>query len=958
MGFDAPPVAQFPRLDRLRRTGCPACPGLPLRGGTLLKRLGVFTSWIALAVHASEPTPPAAAAVPTLIEAGTPSFVVLGPESLGLSSSPTDIHVLPDGRTLVVAAQELAIGDGVRWETFDRAPDTPRVELNQVAVDAAGAIYASGTDHFARIEFGGDARWHFTNVAAFPPELRGSNRALARVSAASGEWYWTAGNGALVKWRPGQTAKTLGFLNDFERVLPVGQSVFVSDPSTGAIFRIKGDTLEGYNTPAERLVSRAIVSSVPLPDGRVIVGTYSAGAQIFDGRGSRALTDRGPLAGRSRVAELCAAGGGFYCAALDNLGLVFFTPEGRVVQVMDRSVDHRIGRVRRLLPAPGGGVWALLNDGIAQVELPSRLTHLESQVTTGLTYAHLCRHEGRLWLLADGQVQRGVYDNDGRLLRFEVDTPEPFANTVLSAGGRLVVATAHGVFQRMGTDWRLIAPDIIDGLLCAVAEDPDRWLVVSQGEMYWLRFAPSGPAIERFPAPGLTNSYGIILQARGAFWSELGVGRIARIAPDADGRLHVRIFGKEDGLPPTWVQAFLVDDVMRFNLAGRIFRYDDATEHIVPDREFPQNAPGIVGPEGRPMRDTRGRLWITTAEKVCVLSDRDNPTGSESIERMPAAFRPFTFMMGDRGVVWMHRPQQLVRFDPAIPKVEPPPLRAVISHVQLPASNRHWVFLGPELPVLDYRDNSLVAHFLAPNTVFGNPVTFEVMLDGTGGTWAPTGPAGSAAFSGLKEGHYVMHVRPRSGASLGEEATLGFSIQPPWFRTPLAYGVYLLAALILLAGLAGGWTLLARREQARLARLVAARTAALRHSEERYRKLNEELEQRVDQRTAELHRANERLVETNHELEAFSYSVSHDLRAPLRNISGFSDLLLRRIASSLDVEGRRFLSIVSTEAIRLGQLIDSLLAFSRLNQTELKQDRIDPRSRAPGTRPRAAGPRD
>ena len=98
--------------------------------------------------------------------------------------------------------------------------------------------------------------------------------------------------------------------------------------------------------------------------------------------------------------------------------------------------------------------------------------------------------------------------------------------------------------------------------------------------------------------------------------------------------------------------------------------------------------------------------------------------------------------------------------------------------------------------------------------------------------------------------------------------------------------------------------------------------------------LNDKLEQRVVIRTAELQAA-------NRELEAFSYSVSHDLRAPLRHILGFVDLLRKSAAASLSEESLRHLETISQSAQRMGTLIDDLLAFSRIRESAMNESAID-----------------
>ncbi|HEX2099371.1 MAG TPA: ATP-binding protein, partial [Candidatus Synoicihabitans sp.] len=212
------------------------------------------------------------------------------------------------------------------------------------------------------------------------------------------------------------------------------------------------------------------------------------------------------------------------------------------------------------------------------------------------------------------------------------------------------------------------------------------------------------------------------------------------------------------------------------------------------------------------------------------------------------------------------------------------------------------------------------------------PLQYSFRLDG--GAWSPFTTERGQAFFTLAPGRHRLEVRARDRDFNIDPtpAVREFVVLPPVWQQGWFIGLMIACAIVITAQ--GLRVHLDRAHLRRANRGLAAEVSERQRAEEALRKLNLELDQRVRARTAQLEA-------TNKELEAFSYSVSHDLRAPLRSIDGFSRALLEDYLERLDDEGKDSLQRVRAAAQRMGYLIDDMLALSRVTRDEMSVRPVD-----------------
>lgn len=579
--------------------------------------------------------------------------------------------------------------------------------------------------------------------------------------------------------------------------------------------------------------------------------------------------------------------------------------------------DH----VTSLLEDREGSLWVGTHGGLSQLSDVKFPLYSDSEgLLDGMCHGVCASVNGGLWI----GTSLGVTYLDGRTATNfspEQGLSFPYIKRPFEArDGDVYLMNA-----RMGIDvlsgGKVVATINCDHWPTAFAEDSQGVIVAVAGSLFRISRAGLAPYPVKEHAPlSLTWIRDLRISRDGALW----VASVQGILRIRDGA--IRQWTTADGIPDHDVYSLCEDrdGVIwmglktglarikgdRFsNISRRDGLLDDSILAIVPDdlgHLWVNSSQGIFRVSLAQLNDfVDGR--IKRVESVAY-------NGQNVVKTIDSAEAEFMGCKTSDGRIWFPTPQGAVSIDPAHIPVNPIAPPVYIERIR--ANSRELTTRG--LQVVPPGPGELEFYFTAPCFVAPRELRFRYRLEGYDPDWVETMDRRQAFYTNLRPGRYTFRVTAANADGIWSDhtATLEIELRPHFYQ---AFWFHLLCGALGVGVLVGiyRWRV----------RVLNRRAQALQEN----RVL---LENEVRHRTAQLQAA-------NRELESFSYSVSHDLRAPLRGIEGFSRALLEDYLSRLDAEGQDYLRRICAASQRMSQLIDDLLMLARISRDKLRHEPVD-----------------
>ena len=721
--------------------------------------------------------------------------------------------------------------DGVTWRKIFIASDTAR----SLAVDEGNRVWAGLNGDFGYLEPDNAGTLHYISLLDKVPLADHDFTAVWQTLPTPQGTFFRAYN-RIFRWDGKQMhIWSAAEKENFEALSMVRGHLYTSQAGIG-LEEIAGDEIKPVPGGEAYRDSRKLFL-FPYDDGRILISAREQSLTIFDGHKSNPFPTQvdAYLKEHKLYTMNLLKDGSIAITTLDG-GAVVLEHDGRLRHFIDSSAGLLSLNVLSSFQDRSGALWLGLNNSITRVEENSPITILARTNTLDAI-----PFRGSTYFTSDStaaSVRRVVRDPGSGLLSTVpymgptqsfafLDYKDPSDKTP----DQLLVSGSLGMLKIEGNKFVPSSSSMYGTKYqCYIAyqshKNPERvFLGLFEGvaSARW----DGQKWTEEGTLPGVVYPAGDIVEdVDGSVWASGGSGKALHITVASTGMRDskAQVISANEGLPDGAIDVqILGGNVYATALHSKhIFRWvRDANKFVVDDSFLlPIDAPDAnttlipAGPS---------RFWSYTdsadVRRLGLFTQQADGSWKldEDTYRPLRRFRINNIRTDDNGVLLVAA-ENLVRFDPKAKPDEPPSYPTLVRHVD---AGSRVVFGGSqtqesgELRLASGTD-SLSFAFAALNFGNSSDTTYQYRLDGADHGWSDWSNQKQANYSGLGPGHYRFRVRSRAGSDqVGEEGQFAFTILPPWYRTTLAYIVYVLLFLLLTFI---AWKLITRYERAKARR--------------------------------------------------------------------------------------------------------------------------------------------